>query len=76
MLNFIVLGAFASLIIILLVIVVVISRWIFRIHDLVNRLERIAHLFEVVKAVNTSGKDALCPVCGHTLIDHSNLQSS
>ena len=76
MLNFIVLGAFA-LLVILLVIVVVISRWIFRIHDLVNRLERIAHLFEVVKAVNTpSSKDAICPVCGHTLIDHSNLQSS
>jgi hypothetical protein len=75
MLDFIVLGAFTSLVI-LLVIVVVISRWIFRIHDLVNRLERIAHLFEVVKAVNTPSKDALCPVCGHTLIDHSNLQSS
>jgi len=74
MLNFIVLGAFASLVI-LLVIVVVISRWIFRIHDLVNRLERIAHAFEVVKAV-TIREDTACPVCGHTLIDHSNVQSS
>lgn len=75
MLNFIVLGAFV-LLVILLVIVVVISRLISRIHDLVNRLERIANLFEVLKAVDTSSKDALCPVCGHKLIDNSNLQSS
>ena len=74
MLDFIVLGSFASLVI-LLVIVVVISRWIFRIHDLVNRLERIASLFEVIKSVHTPSKDALCPVCGQTLIDHSNFQS-